>query len=81
MKKIYVQIIDYVNGASQYCKIEEPVSEEFVIDNALKRFGLIKSHINWLTERLTAEYDIKIGEIPGTSKVVTTVLILQNETK
>jgi hypothetical protein len=80
MKKIYVQIIDIVNGASQYCKIEEPISEEFIIDNALKRFGLIKSHINWLTEHSTNQYDVKVGEIPGTSKVVT-VLILDNEKK
>jgi hypothetical protein len=80
MKKIYVQIIDYVNGASQYCKIEEPVSEEFVIDNALQRFGLIKSHVNWLTEHSTNQYDVKVGEIPGTSKVVT-VFILQTENK
>ena len=80
MKKIYVQIIDYVNGASQYCKIEEPVSEEFVIDNALKRFGLIKSHISWMIERSSVNYTIKIGEIPGTSKVVS-VLILNNEEK
>lgn len=80
MKKIYVQIIDYANGASQYCKIEEPVSEEFVIDNALKRFGLIKSHISWMIERSSVNYIIKIGEIPGTSKVVS-VLILDNEEK
>ena len=80
MKKIYVQIIDYANGASQYCKIEEPVSEEFVIDNALKRFGLIKSHVNWLTEHSTNQYDIKVGEISGTSRVVT-ICILQNEKK
>lgn len=80
MKKIYVQIIDYANGASQYCKIEEPVVEEFIIDNALKRFGLIKSHINWLTEYSVNQYDILIGEIPDTSKVVT-ILILQNEKK
>ena len=80
MKKIYVQIIDYINGSSQYCKIEEPVSEEFVIDNALQRFGLIKSHISWMIERSSINYDLKIGEIPGTSKVVT-VLILDNEEK
>ena len=80
MKKIYVQIIDYVNGASQYCKIEEPVLEEFVIDNALKRFGLIKSHINWLTEYSTNQYDIKVGEVPDTSKIVT-ICILQDEKK
>ena len=80
MKKIYVQIIDYVNGSSQYCKIEEPVSEEFVIDNALQRFGLIKSHVSWLIERSSINYDLKVGEIPGTSKVVT-VLILDNEEK
>ena len=80
MKKIYVQIIDYVNGASQYCKLEEPVSEEFIIDNALKRFGLIKSHVSWLKEYSTDQYDIKVGEVPGTSRVVT-VLILQNEKK
>ena len=80
MKKIYVQIIDYLNGASQYCKLEEPVSEEFIIDNALKRFGLIKSHVNWLTEHSTNQYDVKVGEVPGTSRVVT-VFILQDEKK
>ena len=75
MKKIYVQIIDYANGASQYCKIEEPVSEEFIIDNALKRFGLIKSHVSWLKEYSTDQYDIKVGEVPGTSKVITVFIL------
>ena len=75
MKKVYVQIIDTVNGSSQYCKIEEPVSEEFVVDNVLMRFGLIESHITWLSTDIGDNYEVKTGEISGTSKVVTVLII------
>lgn len=70
MKKTFVQIIDTINGISQYGKIEEPIVKGKEIDNALAHFGVSYGNVNWL-------YKDKVwyGEIEGTSKIVTVVTL------
>ena len=70
MKQVFIQIIDMINGISQYGKIEEPIVKGKEIDNALAHFGVSYGNVNWL-------YKDKVwyGEIEGTSKIVTVVTI------
>lgn len=68
--KVFVQVIDVINGISQYGKIEEPAMKGKEIENAIAHFGVSYGNVNWL-------YKDKVwyGEIEGTSKIVTVVTV------
>lgn len=66
MKKIFIEIIDTNNGIVQYGKFEEPVTEGLELHNALSRFGLIESNIEWLYNK----NGLYVGKVTGTFKII-----------
>lgn len=70
MKKVYVQIVDSSNGISQTGGIQEPVSSNKEIENALLYFGIKEREIIW---ECTSDY-CKIGKLEGTSKIISIIV-------
>lgn len=69
MNRVYVQVIG--NGVEQHCTIEEPVNESNLIDNALLRFGLRESDIEWQRDTYPIEnIVVKCGNVIGGNKIV-----------
>lgn len=72
--KVFVQIIDTKLGISQHGMIEEPIQKGFEIANALGHFGVNINDVDWIFEHSNS-IGAKIGEVRGTTKVVSIVAI------
>lgn len=69
MSRVYVQVIG--NDIEQHCTIEEPVNENNLVNNALLRFGLKESDIEWQRDTYpTEEAVVKCGNVIGGNKIV-----------
>lgn len=66
MKKVFIQIVDPVNGTFQTGSVSEPIKEGFELHNTLSYFGLNNSIIEWEYET----NNIKVGKIKNTSKEI-----------
>lgn len=67
--KVCLLIVDIKTGIYQQGMLDEPVKEGFEIQNALKHFGASYGEINWIFSQ-NSPFQVKYGEITGTSKVV-----------
>ena len=79
MKKIYVQIVNTLNGISQTGMIEEPVVKGQEIQNALKHFGIVYGEITWnndfINEDVANHPRLLTGSVDGVNKIVNVVVL------
>ena len=77
MKKIYVQIVNTLNGISQTGMIEEPVKEGHEIENAIKHFGVIYGEVTWNSNFVNVDVvnnpRLLAGYVEGANKVVNVI--------
>lgn len=73
--KTFVQIIDVNTGVYQTGMIDEPVKKGLEIENAIGHFGISYLDVNWLSENEDKKYINRFGQVEGTSKIVTVILL------
>ena len=79
MKKIYVQIVNTLNGISQTGMIEEPVIKGQEIQNTLKHFGIVYGEITWNSDFINKDVanhpKLLTGSVDGANKIVNVVVL------
>ena len=79
MKKVYVQIVDTLTGISQNGMIEEPIKEDFEIENAIRHFGVIYGEVTWNSDFINedvANYPrLLTGCVDGANKVINVIVL------
>lgn len=77
MKKVYVQIVNTLNGISQTGMIEEPVVKGQEIQNAIKHFGVIYEEVIWNSNFVNSDVAnnprLLTGYIEGGNKVINVI--------
>ena len=77
--KVFVQIVNTLNGISQTGMIEEPVVKGQEIQNALKHFGVIYGEIIWNSNFVNADVAnnprLLTGYIEGGNKVINVITL------
>ena len=73
--KIYVQVVDTNNGLYQTGMIDEPAASGSEIDNALRHFGVSETNVKWHNKSQLLNIGNSFGEVEGTSKVVSVVIV------
>ena len=73
--KIYVQVVDTNNGLYQTGMIDEPAAHGSEIDNALRHFGVSEPNVKWHNKSQLLNIGNSFGEVEGTSKVVSVVIV------
>lgn len=72
--KIFVQIVNTLNGISQTGMIEEPVVKGLEIENAIKHFGVIYGEVTWnsdfINEDVANHPRLLTGYVDGVNKVI-----------
>ena len=68
--KIYVQIIDDKTNVYQQATIDEPVSNNFKVANALEHLGVKESWVNWDVNVNILNNCFMCGRVKDTTKVV-----------
>lgn len=69
MSRVHVQVIG--NNIEQHCTIEEPVGENNLVNNALLRFGLKESDVEWQRDIYPIEETVvKCGNVINGNKIV-----------
>ena len=79
MKRVYVQIVNTLNGISQTGMIEEPVVKGQEIQNALKHFGVIYGEITWNSNFINIDVannpQLLTGYVDGSNKIINVVVL------
>ena len=77
--KIFVQIVNTLNGISQTGMIEEPVVKGQEIQNALKHFGVIYGEITWNSNFINIDVannpQLLTGYVEGANKIINIVVL------
>ena len=77
--KVFVQIVNTLNGISQTGMIEEPVVKEQEIQNALKHFGVIYGEIIWNSNFINTDVannpKLLTGYVERANKVITIITL------
>ena len=77
--KVFVQIVNTLNGISQTGMIEEPVVKGQEIQNALKHFGVIYGEIIWNSNFVNLDVAnnprLLTGYIEGGNKVINVITL------
>lgn len=77
--KVFVQIVNTLNGISETGMIEEPVVKGQEIQNALKHFGIVYGEITWnsdfISEDVANHPRLLTGYVDGTNKVVNVIIL------
>ena len=77
--KVFVQIVNTLNGISQTGMIEEPVVKGQEIQNALKHFGVIYGEVIWNSNFVNSDVAnnprLLSGYVEGTGKIVNVVVL------
>ena len=75
--KVFVQIVNTLNGISQTGMIEEPVVKGQEIQNALKHFGVIYGEIIWNSNFINIDVAnnprLLTGYVDGANKIVNVI--------
>lgn len=77
--KVYVQIVDSLTGISQNGMIEEPVKENFEVENAIKHFGIVYGEVTWnsnfIHNNVANNPRLLTGYVEGANKIVNVVVL------
>lgn len=77
--KIFVQIVNTLNGISQTGMIEEPVVKGQEIENAIKHFGVIYGEVTWnndfINEDVANHPRLLTGYVEGANKVINIIAL------
>lgn len=77
--KVFVQIVNTLNGISETGMIEEPVVKGQEIQNALKHFGLIYGNIHWNSNFVNTDVAnnprLLTGYVEDANKVVNIIVL------
>jgi hypothetical protein len=77
--KVFVQIVNTLNGISQTGMIEEPVIKGQEIENAIKHFGVIYGEITWnsdfINEDVINHPRLLTGCVDGANKVINVIAL------
>lgn len=77
--KVFVQIVNILNGISQTGMIEEPVVKGQEIQNALKHFGVVYGEITWNSNFINIDLannpKLLTGYVEGANKVINIIAL------
>jgi len=77
--KVFVQIVNTLNGISQTGMIEEPVVKGQEIENAIKHFGVIYGEVIWnsdfINEDVANHPRLLTGYVEGANKVINIITL------
>lgn len=77
--KVFVQIVNILNGISQTGMIEEPVVKGQEIENAIKHFGVIYGEVTWnsdfINEDVANHPRLLTGYVDGANKVINIIAL------
>ena len=77
--RVFVQIVNTLNGISQTGMIEEPVIKGQEIENAIKHFGVIYGEVTWnsnfINEDVGNHPRLLTGYIEGANKVINIIAL------
>ena len=77
--KVFVQIVNTLNGSSQTGMIEEPVVKGQEIENAIKHFGVIYGEVIWnsdfINEDVANHPRLLTGYVEGANKVINIITL------
>ena len=77
--KVFVQIVNTLNGISQTGMIEEPVIKGQEIENAIKHFGVIYGEVTWnsdfINEDVANHPRLLTGYVEGANKVINIIAL------
>ena len=77
--KVFVQIVNTLNGISQTGMIEEPVVKGQEIENAIKHFGVTYGKVTWnsdfINEDVTNHPRLLTGYVEGANKVINVIAL------
>lgn len=77
--RVFVQIINTLNGISQTGMIEEPVVKGQEIQNALKHFGVVYGEIVWNSNFVNNDVanspGLLTGYVDGANKIINVITI------
>lgn len=77
--KVFVQIINTLNGISETGMIEEPVVKGQEIQNTLKHFGIVYGEVTWnsdfINEDVVNHPRLLTGYVDGVSKIINVVVL------
>ena len=77
--KVFVQIVNTLNGISQTGMIEEPVVKGQEIQNTLKHFGVVYGEVKWNSNFVNSDVAnnprLLTGYVEGGNKVVNVITL------
>jgi len=73
--RVYIQIVDKYTGIYQCGVIDEPAQDP--VENAIKHFNV--GDVKFQTSVNLPDYSSYIGEIIGTSKVITIIKVVSDQ--
>ena len=76
--KVFVQVINIINGIYQQGMIDEPIKKGLEVANALGHFGIDINTVEWTSTDATEDYESKFGAIKETTKIVTVTSLLNS---
>lgn len=77
--KIFVQIVNTLNGISQTGMIEEPIVKGQEIQNALKHFGIVYGEVSWNSDFINNDVAnnprLLTGYVDGANKIINVIVL------